>query len=142
MYIYICNTHISGSSLSTLVLHDLHFIWAVLMSSQRAKHLLSTDWSYIDWLIDLIYRLRGVYFIYIYIYLYTIYSLHSLFGRSLLMNDFCNYFALVFEIFFVIFLIYFLILLYLFLNKNYFLHIFLIFFFCFIHNKCFYHLLL
>ena len=35
----------SGSSFSTLVLQDLHLIWAVLMSSQIAKQLLSTDWS-------------------------------------------------------------------------------------------------
>ena len=37
----------SCSSLRTLALQDLHLIWAVLMSSQRAKQLLSTDWSYI-----------------------------------------------------------------------------------------------
>ena len=33
----ICYAHCSSSSLSTLVLQDLHLIWAVLMSSQRAK---------------------------------------------------------------------------------------------------------
>ena len=35
---------IYSSSLSTLVLQDLLLIWPVLMSSQRAKQLLSTDW--------------------------------------------------------------------------------------------------
>ena len=39
--------HYSSSSLSTLVLQDLHLIWAALMSSQRAKQLLSADWSHI-----------------------------------------------------------------------------------------------
>ena len=43
----ICNTHYSSSDLSILVLQDLLLIWAVLMSSQRVKQLLSTDWLYI-----------------------------------------------------------------------------------------------
>ena len=46
-YYITCNAHNSSSSLSTLVLQDLLLIWAVLISSQRAKQLLSTDWSYI-----------------------------------------------------------------------------------------------
>ena len=36
----------SSSSLSTLILQDLHLIWAALMSSQRAKQLLSADGSH------------------------------------------------------------------------------------------------
>ena len=45
-YIYICYTHCSSSSMSTLVVQDLHLIWAALMSSQGAKQLMSADWSY------------------------------------------------------------------------------------------------
>ena len=46
-YIYIyCYAHCSSSSISILVLQDLNLIWATLMSSQRAKQLLSADWSY------------------------------------------------------------------------------------------------
>ena len=55
--IAICHDRCSSSSLSTLfkqlclsslsILQDLHLIWAALMSSQRAKQLLSGDWSYI-----------------------------------------------------------------------------------------------
>ena len=37
--------HLSIYIYSTLVLQDLLLIWAVLMSSKRAKKLLSTDWS-------------------------------------------------------------------------------------------------
>ena len=36
----------SSSSMSTLVLQDVNFIWAAIMSSQRAKQLLSANWSY------------------------------------------------------------------------------------------------
>ena len=58
----LCNAQNSGSSLSTLVFQDLLLIWAVPMSSQRAKQLLSTDRSYIYMYI----------YIYIYIYIYYI----------------------------------------------------------------------
>ena len=34
--------HCSSSTMSTLVLQDLHLIWAALMSSQRATQLLCT----------------------------------------------------------------------------------------------------
>ena len=43
----ICNAHNCSSSLRTLVLRELCLTWAVLMISQRAKQLLSTDWLYI-----------------------------------------------------------------------------------------------
>ena len=49
IYIYIllyCYAHCSSSSMSTLILQSLILIWAALMSSQRAKQLLSADWSY------------------------------------------------------------------------------------------------
>ena len=45
IYIY-CYAHCSSSSMSTLALQDLNLIWAALISSQRAKQLLSADWSY------------------------------------------------------------------------------------------------
>ena len=43
----ICNPDCSSSILSTLVFQDLHLIWAALINSQKAKQLLSADWSYI-----------------------------------------------------------------------------------------------
>ena len=39
--------HNSSSGLSTLIPQDLLLSWASLISYQRAKQLLSTDWSYI-----------------------------------------------------------------------------------------------
>ena len=50
--IYICiyiyfYAHCSSSSMSTLVLlQDLNLTWPALMGSQKAKQLLSADWSY------------------------------------------------------------------------------------------------
>ena len=47
IYYYYTHCSSSGSSgMRTLVLQDLHLIWAALMSSQRAKQLLSLDWYY------------------------------------------------------------------------------------------------
>ena len=61
----ICNAHYSSSDLSILVLQDLLLIWAVLMSSQRVKQPLSTDWSYVYIYIYILY----IYILYIYIYI-------------------------------------------------------------------------
>ena len=55
----ICNAHCSSSSLSSQVLRNFHLIWAVLVSSQRTKQVLSAQ-------IDLL----CIYYIYIYIYIY------------------------------------------------------------------------
>ena len=41
-----CEISLPENGLSTLVLQDLLLSWAVLMSSQRLKQLLSRDWSY------------------------------------------------------------------------------------------------
>ena len=43
----LCSTHCSSSIFSTLLLQNLNLVWTVLMSCQRAKQLLCSDWSYI-----------------------------------------------------------------------------------------------